>query len=133
MNRFNEEIWSIQNTISYYTNILHKREDSLTGEQRQLIVEKIKDLQTEVNNRLNISKDLWCSMECVNMTKCTCGLSDPKQIRYKRFLLEIINEKCDEEEYLNGLLDSIRISVKESRKVLSQYDLEEEHIKWEVK
>ena len=58
MNRFNEEIWSIQNTISYYTNILHKREDSLTEEQRQLIVEKIKDLQTEVNNRLNISKDL---------------------------------------------------------------------------
>ncbi len=58
MNRFNEEIWSIQNTISYYTNILHKREDSLTGEQRQSIVEKIKDLQTEVNNRLNISKDL---------------------------------------------------------------------------
>lgn len=58
MNRFNEEIWSIQNTISYYTNILHKREDSLTEEQRQSIVEKIKDLQTEVNNRLNISKDL---------------------------------------------------------------------------
>lgn len=58
MNRFNEEIRSIQNTISYYTNILHKREDSLTEEQRQLIVEKIKDLQTEVNNRLNISKDL---------------------------------------------------------------------------
>lgn len=44
MNRFNEEIWSIQNTISYYTNILHKREDSLTEEQRQSIVEKIKDL-----------------------------------------------------------------------------------------
>lgn len=58
MNRFNEEIWSIQNTMSYYTDILHKREDSLTGEQRQSIVEKIKDLQTEVNNRLNISKDL---------------------------------------------------------------------------
>lgn len=58
MNRFNEEIRSIQNTISYYTNILHKREDSLTEEQRQSIVEKIKDLQTEVNNRLNISKDL---------------------------------------------------------------------------
>ncbi len=58
MNRFNEEIWSIQNTISYYTNILHKREDSLTEEQRQSIVEKIKDLQTEVNNRLNISNDL---------------------------------------------------------------------------
>lgn len=58
MNRFNEEIWSIQNTISYYTNILHKDEDSLTEEQRQSIVEKIKDLQTEVNNRLNISKDL---------------------------------------------------------------------------
>lgn len=58
MNRFNEEIWSIQNTISYYTNILHKREDSLTEEQRQSIVEKINDLQTEVNNRLNISKDL---------------------------------------------------------------------------
>lgn len=33
MNRFNEEIWSIQNTISYYTNILHKREDSLTEEK----------------------------------------------------------------------------------------------------
>ena len=63
------------------------------------------------------------------MNECTGGLLDPKQIRYKRFLLEIINEKCDEEEYLNGLLDSIRISVKESRKVLSQYDLEEEHIK----
>ena len=44
MNRFNEEIWSIQNTISYYTNILHKCEDSLTEEQRQSIVEKIKDL-----------------------------------------------------------------------------------------
>lgn len=44
MNRFNEEIWSIQNTISYYTNILHKHEDSLTEEQRQSIVEKIKDL-----------------------------------------------------------------------------------------
>ncbi len=58
MNRFNEEIWSIQNTISYYTDILHKREDSLTEEQRQSIVEKIKDLQTEVNNRLNISNDL---------------------------------------------------------------------------
>lgn len=58
MNRFNEEIWSIQNTISYYTNILHKDEDSLTEEQRQSIVEKIKDLQTEVNNRLNISKNL---------------------------------------------------------------------------
>ncbi|MGN0140423.1 MAG: hypothetical protein ACI39B_08050 [Methanobrevibacter smithii] len=58
MNRFNEEIWSIQNTISYYTNILHKHEDSLTEEQRQPIVEKIKDLQTEVNNRLNISNDL---------------------------------------------------------------------------
>ena len=58
MNRFNEEIWSIQNTISYYTNILHKRGDSLTEEQRQSIVEKIKDLQTEVNNRLNISNDL---------------------------------------------------------------------------
>lgn len=58
MNRFNEEIWSIQNTISYYINILHKHEDSLTEEQRQSIVEKIKDLQTEVNNRLNISKDL---------------------------------------------------------------------------
>lgn len=58
MNRFNEEIWSIQNTISYYTNILHKDEDSLTEEQRQSIVEKIKDLQTEVNNRLNISNDL---------------------------------------------------------------------------
>nr|WP_302968089.1 hypothetical protein [Methanobrevibacter smithii] len=39
--------------------------------------------------------------------------------------MEIINEKCDEEEYLNGLLDSIRISVKESHEVLSQYDLEE--------
>ena len=59
------------------------------------------------------------------MNKCTCGLLDPKQIRYKRFLLEIINEKCDEEEYLNGLLDSIRTSVKEIQEVLSQYDLEE--------
>ena len=58
MNRFNEEIWSIQNTISYYTDILHKHEDSLTEEQRQSIVGKIKDLQTEVNNRLNISNDL---------------------------------------------------------------------------
>lgn len=58
MNRFNEEIWSIQNTISYYTDILHNRKDSLTEEQRQSIVEKIGDLQTEVNNRLNISNDL---------------------------------------------------------------------------
>lgn len=32
MNRFNEEIWSIQNTISYYTDILHNRKDSLTEE-----------------------------------------------------------------------------------------------------
>lgn len=44
MNGFNEEIWSIQNTMSYYTDILHKHEDSLTEEQRQSIVEKIKDL-----------------------------------------------------------------------------------------
>lgn len=58
MNRFNEEIWSIQNTISYYADILHNRKDSLTEEQRQSIVEKIGDLQTEVNNRLNISNDL---------------------------------------------------------------------------
>lgn len=42
---------------------------------------------------------------------------------------KVLDENYDEEEYLNGLLDSIRISVKESRKVLSQYDLEEEHIK----
>lgn len=73
------------------------------------------------------------------MNKCTCGLVGPtKQIRYARFFIacndllkvvNVLNEKCDEEEYLNGLLDSIRISVKESRKVLSQYDLEEEHIK----
>lgn len=59
------------------------------------------------------------------MTKCTCGLLDPKQIRYKRFLLEIINEKCDEKEYLNGLLDSIRTSVKEIQEELSQHGFEE--------
>lgn len=63
MNRLNEEIWSIQNTVPYCNELL----------------------------------------EAFN----------------------VLDENYDEEEYLNGLCDSIRTSVKEIREVLSQYDLEE--------
>ena len=71
------------------------------------------------------------------MAKCTCGLLDPKQIRYARFfiacndllkVLEIINENCEEDEYLEILYDNIQKWIAESREVLFQYDLEEEDI-----
>lgn len=72
------------------------------------------------------------------MNKCTCGLLDPKQIRYERFFIacndllkvvNVLNENCDEVEYLEILYDNIQTWIAESREVLSQYDLEEEHIK----
>lgn len=46
-------------------------------------------------------------------------------------LLEIVNvldEYCDEEEYLEILYDNIQSWINESREVLFQYDLEEEDI-----
>lgn len=63
MNRFNEQIWSIQNTAPYCNGLLEA--------------------------------------------------------------FKVLDENYDEKEYLNGLCDSIRISVKEIQEVLSQYDLEE--------
>lgn len=63
MNRFNEEIWSIQNTAPYCNGLLEA--------------------------------------------------------------FKVLDENYDEKEYLNGLCDSIRTSVKEIQEVLSQYDLEE--------
>lgn len=63
MNRLNEEIWSIQNTVPYCNELLEA--------------------------------------------------------------FKVLDENYDEEEYLNGLCDSIRTSVKEIQEVLSQYDLEE--------
>lgn len=72
------------------------------------------------------------------MNKCTCGLVGPtKQIRYARFFIacndllkvvNVLNENCDEEEYLEILYDNIQTWIAESREVLSQYDLEEEDI-----
>lgn len=72
------------------------------------------------------------------MNKYTCGLVGPtKQIRYARFFIacndllkvvNVLNENCDEEEYLEILYDNIQKWINESQEVLSQYDLEEEDI-----
>lgn len=44
-------------------------------------------------------------------------------------IVNVLDKYCDEDEYLEILHDNIQKWINESQEVLSQYDLEEEHIK----
>ena len=64
-------------------------------------------------------------------------LSDPIDIRMANFcivlgdllkIVKVLNENCDEDEYLEILYDNIQTWIAESWEVLFQYDLEDEDI-----
>lgn len=88
------------------------------------------------------------ALKITNVGKPNCGLlditsdldnlelSDPVDIRMAKFcivlgdllkIVKVLNENCDEDEYLEILYENIQSWITESQEVLSQYDLEEEN------
>ena len=88
------------------------------------------------------------ALKITNVRKPNCGLlditsdldnlelSDPADIRMANFcivlgdllkIVKVLNENCNEDEYLEILYENIQSWITESREVLSQYDLEEEN------
>lgn len=88
------------------------------------------------------------ALKITNVRKPNCGLlditydldnlelSDPVDIRMAKFcivlgdllkIVKVLNENCNEDEYLEILYENIQSWITESREVLSQYDLEEEN------